>query len=159
MKTLEELKARFASIQDLPVSEEMIGAYIEGNLDLIHSQCVEGLMQQDDGFASLVNDCRSNDFLYDQSIYWNEPINFMGMEDISLPELPIEAINQYGNGEVLNLLDSYNSFEDVACASPSYDFIENNEFFSDDIDRFYIDDNSLDIETSLEEDELNDLDL
>ncbi len=81
------------------------------------------------------------------------------MEDISLPELPIEAINQYGNGEVLNLLDSYNSFEDVACASTSYDFIENNEFFSDDIDRFYIDDNSLDIETSLEEDELNDLDL
>ncbi len=65
MKTLEELKARFASIQDLPVSEEMIGAYIEGNLDLIHSQSVEELMQQDDGFASLVNDCRSNDFLYD----------------------------------------------------------------------------------------------
>lgn len=159
MKTLEELKARFASIQDLPVSEEMIGAYIEGNLDLIHSQCVEGLMQQDDGFASLVNDCRANDLLLDQFNNRNEPINFMGLEDISLPELPIEAINQYDNGEVLNLLDSYNSFEDVACASPSYDFIENNDFFSDDIDSFYIDDNSLDIETSLEEDELNDLDL
>lgn len=159
MKRLEELKARFASIQDLPVSEEMLGAYIEGNLDLINSQCVEELMQQDDGFASLVNDCRANDLLLDQFNNWNEPINFMGMEDISLPELPIEAINQYDNGEVLNLLDSYNSFEDVACASPSYDFIENNDFFSDDIDRFYIDDNSLDVETSLEGDELDDLDL
>ena len=48
MKTLEELKARFASIQDLPVSEEMIGAYIEGNLSENDSRCVEIAMSEYD---------------------------------------------------------------------------------------------------------------
>lgn len=32
MKSLDELILRFQDIQDLPVSEEMLGAYMEGNL-------------------------------------------------------------------------------------------------------------------------------
>ena len=158
MKTLEELKARFASIQDLPVSEEMLGAYIEGNLDPIQTQCVENLMQKDDDFASFVDECKT-DILNDQSNNWDKPINFMGMEDVSLPELPIDAMDQYGNGGTSVFLDPFNLFEGVACAIPSDDFIDNNEIFSDDFDRFYIDDNSLDIETPLEGDVSDDLNL
>ncbi len=46
MKSLEELKVRFASIQDLPVSEEMLGAYIEGKLTNDEVSCVENEMSE-----------------------------------------------------------------------------------------------------------------
>lgn len=32
MKNMEELLSRFNDIQNLPVSEEMLGAYLEGTL-------------------------------------------------------------------------------------------------------------------------------
>ncbi len=72
MKTLEELKARFASIQDLPVSEEMIGAYIEGNLSENDSRCVEIAMSEYD-------DC---DFLSELISIAPMDIDFLHNEEI-----------------------------------------------------------------------------
>jgi len=51
MKDINELMSQFDDLQDLPVSEEMLGAYIEGNLDDSEQHLVESSIQQD-GFLN-----------------------------------------------------------------------------------------------------------
>lgn len=48
MKSLDELISRFKDIQDLPVSEEMLGAYFEGNLDSHEMARITKLVQEND---------------------------------------------------------------------------------------------------------------
>lgn len=156
MKTMEELKARFASIQDLPVSEEMIGAYIEGNLDSIQAQCVEDMMHQDCEFASLVDDCKAFDDMHNQSYLMENVVDFTGLEDFNLPELPIDIYEPIDVCEPF-VVDSCNPFEHIAYAGVANDFDETHDFLSDDVDRFIIDDASLDIESSLDYDSTDDI--
>lgn len=111
MKTLEELKARFASIQDLPVSEEMIGAYLEGNLNGSELRDVQNVITEDQSVYDLIDAVESpmsfgdnymeyehfNDNMFDESIMIIDEIN-----------VPFNLLDEYygiielGNCDVLN---------------------------------------------------------
>ncbi len=55
MKDIHELLNDFDSIQDLPVSEEMVGAYLENNLDWSERQSMEDICHSDDRFSQLLS--------------------------------------------------------------------------------------------------------
>lgn len=50
----DELLAKFDRIQDLPVSEEMLGAYIEGNLDSTESSEIAGAIASNETLSNLL---------------------------------------------------------------------------------------------------------
>ena len=56
MKDLNDLLAQFESIQDNEISEETLGAYLEGNLNPDEFIQVENAINQDDALSSLMND-------------------------------------------------------------------------------------------------------
>ena len=45
MKKYEDIISRFDNIQELSVSEEMLGAYLEGNLDLYEMENISKMLQ------------------------------------------------------------------------------------------------------------------
>ncbi|WP_347283281.1 hypothetical protein [Bacteroides caecimuris] len=53
----EELMSKFDRIQDLPVSEELLGAYLEGNLSSVEETEVSTLIYDNPKINSLVEDC------------------------------------------------------------------------------------------------------
>ena len=55
MKDINELLSQFDDVQDLPVSEEMLGAYIEGNLDGSELRSVQNLLNDDDDLFQMIN--------------------------------------------------------------------------------------------------------
>lgn len=70
MKDINDLLSQFNDLQDLPVSEEMLGAYIEGNLDGSEQLFVESSIQQDDSLNDLVAGTNEDtDSGYDWSIH------------------------------------------------------------------------------------------
>lgn len=54
----DELLAKFDRIQDLPVSEEMLGAYVEGNLDNFDSDVVSSAISNDLFLMNLSHDVK-----------------------------------------------------------------------------------------------------
>ena len=78
-------------INPLPISEEMLGAYLEGNLSVEDSAKVESLLDSDASFREFVDDVTSLELDPTRSIY-NEYPNFD--LDFQLPELPNELSGQ-----------------------------------------------------------------
>lgn len=66
----EELLNKFDRIQDLPVSEEMLGAYMEGNLNDAESILVSNMIDSNPDLSLLSYEVESytNDALEDSSI-------------------------------------------------------------------------------------------
>lgn len=56
MKDYSELASRFNDIQDLPISEELIGAYFENNLPENEYDDVSDIIESDEAVASLYNE-------------------------------------------------------------------------------------------------------
>lgn len=52
----DELMKKFDSIEDLPISEEMLGAYLENNLDSIEMSNLEFTLKEDSELSNFVND-------------------------------------------------------------------------------------------------------
>lgn len=72
-------------INPLPISEEMLGAYLEGNLSVEDSAKVESLLDNDASFREFVDDITISMPDSAQSIYDEHP----GFDiDFRLPELP-----------------------------------------------------------------------
>ena len=67
------------------MSEEMIGAYLEGKLAPHDARYVELLMERDADIASLVDDCKGYDDMFHQYGY-NDAISYSGSE-AKIPEL------------------------------------------------------------------------
>lgn len=78
----EELMSKFDRIQDLPVSEEMLGAYLEGNLDFYEMQDLSNIANNDPMLQSIIEETTSgisdngydidsthSDSSYDEEIY------------------------------------------------------------------------------------------
>lgn len=83
----DDLLRKFDSIDDLPVSEEMLGAYIEGNLDSFETSQIETAISEDSSLSGFVKDIISDgepilDNL-EQQIFDSSYPNFMA--DIQLP--------------------------------------------------------------------------
>lgn len=82
------------------LSEEMIGAYLEGNLAPHDARYVESLIERDSNLSSLVDECKTfNDFSHQYG--YHDAISFTGAEDtfpdlddsFSLPEIPAGTYN------------------------------------------------------------------
>ncbi len=56
MKDYDELISSFDDIQDLPVSEEMLGAYLEGNLSMHEIEEMGAVLDHDMMLQSLIGD-------------------------------------------------------------------------------------------------------
>lgn len=140
----DELLAKFDRIQDLPVSEEMLGIYLEGNLSTAEEKEVSALIYDNPTINSLVSDCEgfsldSNDIYHssfeefelphiiDNSFYMPET---MELEDLghSIPVGDANCIDiankQYGL-EPLNIdfdPDTY-QWEQDTCAIRSQEIV------------------------------------
>lgn len=138
MKTLEELKARFASIQDLPVSEEMIGAYIEGNLNGADLRDVQNFINSDQSVLDMievvespVSFCGSN-MVYEYNSVELDNDHLTAVDDICLP---IEFLDEMSGSilagldiqaENLPLIDiELHQFDDMSDSCDSMDNLDN----------------------------------
>lgn len=68
MKDLKEILQEFEGIQELPVSEETIGAYLEGNLVGSELRDVHNLLNSDSGLSQIVNEIEDIDKSIDNFI-------------------------------------------------------------------------------------------
>lgn len=89
----EELMNKFDRIQDLPVSEEMLGAYLEGNLSPIEAFDVELVIQEYDYLRDVLssnNELESDS--YDISIDST-------LSDFTLPLIPDDSFIEFDLGK------------------------------------------------------------
>lgn len=56
MKKYEDIISRFDNIQELSVSEEILGAYLEGNLDLYEMENISKMLQDDELLRTISED-------------------------------------------------------------------------------------------------------
>lgn len=119
MKDLNDLLQQFDDIQELPVSEETVGAYVEGNLAGSELRDIQNLINSDEIFAQSVNaigdiDKSMLDVISPPQLGVEAPttlgINPME-QDISLSTAPMDNIDfTFHNGESLFDID-FGSFE------------------------------------------------
>lgn len=74
-------------IKPLPVSEEMLGAYLEGNLTAEDSSMVQGVIDSNSEFRNFVEEVSVADPSTEESIYDAHP-NFD--LEFELPEVPLQ---------------------------------------------------------------------
>lgn len=132
----EELLEKFDRIQDLPISEEMLGAYVEDNLSPIEKHEVESAIQKYDYLK---------DFLYSNAEY---DIDRDGLSIDSIPddfELPIIPDDSY-IGLDLEYPSSFPELEDIDLmeARDSDNICSQEDSYADDtVDNQFEDDNTL----------------
>lgn len=76
-------------LQQLPISEEMLGAYLEGNLSIDEIQVVEQVIQSDNTFSTFVNELSFDDKVAQN--FFDEDSPILG-EDFELPEIDIPIV-------------------------------------------------------------------
>lgn len=88
MKDLNDIIQQFNDVQDLPISEEIIGAYLEGNLAGADLRDVQNLLNSDDSLFNMVESLGDID---------------KGMDNlISTPRAGIETPSVLGVGDLSN---------------------------------------------------------
>ena len=82
----DELLSKFDRIEDLPISEEMLGAYLEGNSDLFEESTINSLIQTNEYISEL-----TNSIIFEQRNYLSnlDPNSF----DVNNIELPFWYVN------------------------------------------------------------------
>ena len=87
----DELLAKFDRIQDLPVSEEMLGAYIEGNLDNTESSEIATAIASNEALCDLLENVDMHTEIQDTSdlnaSMFNSGIN------ADLPDIIVDAFH------------------------------------------------------------------
>lgn len=68
MKNLNEILQKFDGIQELPVSEEAIGAYLEGKLAGADLRDVQNLLNSDDDLYQFIDSLGNTDMVIDNLI-------------------------------------------------------------------------------------------
>lgn len=98
----DELLNKFDNIEDLPISEEMLGAYMEGKLDAATSAFVE---------YNLIDSPAHADFVESLKEIWN--MHEISMSDFSSSEisLPEEATIEYMDLPPINTDNTFNGFD------------------------------------------------
>jgi hypothetical protein len=94
MKDLNEILSLIEDIQELPISEETLGAYIEGSLNETELQSVEILIDNDDRLSQLVDsvkdincDIESFQIVSDAKFDWDIHSGDMGFWELGLPPI------------------------------------------------------------------------
>lgn len=80
-----DLINRIESMQDLPVSEEMLGAYCEGLLSPVDATAIDSCIANDAEFGDLV-DSMDNSLIVEETYSFDDSIG--GVDDIELPNVP-----------------------------------------------------------------------
>lgn len=68
MKDLNELLQQFDDIQEFPINEEIVGAYVEGNLAGAELRDLQNFLNSDDYLYHIVNDINNTDMVLDNNI-------------------------------------------------------------------------------------------
>lgn len=111
MKDLNEIIQQFNDIQDLPISEEIIGAYLEGNLAGADLRDVQNLLNTNDSLFKMVDSLGDID---------------KGMESlISTPNAGIETPSVLGVDDLSN----YTTVNEEAFNSARYSFNSDENIF------------------------------
>ena len=154
----EELLNKFDRIQDLPVSEEMLGAYMEDNLDSTENSQIESLLSMDSHLSELLENISHESIgnILDnigQQLF--DPSYPVFISDIELPDPNSEYLSQgFYNENMVAACFQGDSFVDIDSLS-SDDMLtadsNSTENLSQD-DSFIGTDQSLDIESHLGDD-------
>lgn len=94
MKDINDLLAQFEDIQDNEISEEMLGAYLEGNLSADEALQVENAINQDDTLSAFMEDISSLGI----------PTDDFSMDDAGLDISGLELLD---NTSDINLFDDF----------------------------------------------------
>lgn len=114
-------------IKPLPISEEMLGAYLESNLSLEEARNVEQILQGNDELSAFVNELSMSDDLMSNNLM--EDIPSFG-NDFNLPEAPTE-IETYIEPHISPLgLES--SFADIAVCNMMPDLTDDSDMIIND---------------------------
>lgn len=96
MKTINELISRFNDIQDLPLSEEVLGAYVEGTLQGTKLDAVSAQISSDSGLSEMLDDVVSTnvEHLVETSRPWDVYEGDYGYWELGLPPVlsPSDAV-------------------------------------------------------------------
>lgn len=103
-----ELQNKFDRIQDLPISEEMLGAYMEGNLDSAEREFIQQEINSD---LSLINLSHSITENIESELNFNTPL----IDSIEFPlffdEFQIQEDQQMEYWPSTETIDIFDSFD------------------------------------------------
>ncbi len=131
MKSLDELISRFNDIQDLPVSEEILGAYVEGTLQGAELYATSEQISSDSSLNEMFNDATETNIedLVGTSHPWDIYEGDYGYWELGLPpvlspedlqsadidkkdkDISVDG-DSFQDGETLSLQNTENSFGD-----------------------------------------------
>lgn len=121
-------------LQPLPISEEMLGAYLEGNLTVDEAGYVESALQTDELLKGIVEEVNSDNI----ELVENSLDEELGMIDFQLPELTSNAI--YDSIPIIDVPQTMetaifcslvdNEFVDIFCDLEITDNIDLNDMAS-----------------------------
>lgn len=94
----DELFAKFDSIEDLPISEELLGAYTEGNLRGAEYREVHNIVSNDTNLSDLMSPVEQDSLFNKNNLFdpFNNSIEITSPEDylhINFDELELPSIN------------------------------------------------------------------
>ena len=154
----DDLINRIEGMHDLPVSEEILGAYCEDSLNLVDAAEIDSFITNDAELGELVDNV-DNLQVFDET----SPLGFYdtAMYDIELPDIPTDCSSFPFEMDILPNVDD---IEMVAAAAvvPTFcdlteDFdTEKYDFIGDDDDSFQDDNHSLEIDDNINSDDLFD---
>lgn len=123
----DELMKKFNSIEDLPISEEMLGAYMEGKLDIYDMDNINMLVHNNQILQSIVEDTAN--------IAFEIPSNFDSIHQYDAVNDDYEDISFNISDGLVDYDEPFDHFMDVDIEQPCHDH---------DIDNF-LDDSSFEL--------------
>lgn len=106
MKDLNDLLQQFDDIQELPVSEETVGAYIEGRLDDVELADFKESIQHDESLLNIVENASAETPTFDaEDFFSDDVIDFDKLPIISYEELSDSQYEQ-DNSNYTNEFDT-----------------------------------------------------
>lgn len=99
-------------MEPLPISEEMLGAYLEGNLTLSECSYVESIIQSDDSLKELMEDVNDTQIDYLNTSVLDNYLEFgQHFMDFQLPSIPVSHLNEmhddFFNDSMINYHNEY----------------------------------------------------
>lgn len=125
MKNYDDIINRFDDIQDLPVSEEMLGAYVEGNLDCYEMESVSKLVNENDLLRII-----SEDTMYYMSTDSNHNVDLTDIESKN----DSVTLNSAHNNTFDVCRDMFHTDENIdkyESYIEDYEFVDNNDSIDD----------------------------
>lgn len=154
----DDLINRIEGMHDLPVSEEMLGAYCEDSLNLVDAAEIDSFITNDAELSELVDNV-DNLQVFDDSYSFD--YSTCSTDDIELPSIPTDCSSFPFEMDILPNVDDIEMVAAAAVVPTFCDFTEDfdtekYDFIGDDDDSFQDDNHSLEIDDNINSDDLFD---